>query len=95
MGNFSDYIKSTNLADDKINAESKNNNEKLEQLIDDYSKLSDDDLMREFLKLTIERKKQGNLNDGELEILKNTIMPYLDEKQINTLENILEMIKNV
>lgn len=93
MGNFSDYINSTNIDDEK---NIKNNkNEKLEDLIENYSKLSDNDLMKEFLKLTIERKKQGSLSDGELETLKSTILPYLDEKQKNTLENLLEMIKNV
>lgn len=91
MGNFSDYINSTNIDDENKN----NKNEKLEDLIENYSKLSDNDLMKEFLKLTIERKKQGSLSNGELETLKSTILPCLDEKQKNTLENLLEMIKNV
>lgn len=95
MGNFSDYIKRTDINNsDNINL---NNDKKedLEKLIEKYSALSDNDLMKEFLIMTIERKKQGKLNEEELAILKSTILPYLDEAQKNTLENILEMIKNV
>lgn len=94
MGNFSDYIKRTNLDSENNNVVNKSD-ENLEEMIDKYSKLSDNDLMKEFLKLTIEKKKQGKLNDKELEILKNTITPYLDDNQKNSLENLLDMIKNV
>lgn len=94
MGNFSDYIKRTNLDSKNIDVDNKNS-EHLEEMIDRYSKLSDNDLMEEFLRLTIEKKKQGKLNDGELEILKNTIIPYLSDNQKNSLENLLDMIKNV
>lgn len=95
MGNFSDYIKRTDINNsDNINVDN-DKKEDLEKLIEKYSSLSDNDLMKEFLKMTIERKKQGKLNEEELTILKSTILPYLDESQKNTLENLLEMIKNV
>lgn len=95
MGNFSDYIKRADINNsDNINLDN-DKKEVLEKLIEKYSSLSDNDLMKEFLKMTIERKKQGKLNEEELAILKSTILPYLDEAQKNTLENLLEMIKNV
>lgn len=96
MRNFSDYI---NSPESEVNKKSKNmsneNTVDLEKLIDKYSSLSDNDLMKEFVKMTIERKKQGNLSNAELENLKNTIVPYLNESQKETMGKILELIKNV
>lgn len=92
MGNFSDYI-------NKVEPENKKNNkintEDLEKLIDKYSEYESDALLKEFLKMTLDRKKQGNLKDGELENIKNTIAPYLDSNQKQSLEKLLDMIKNV
>ena len=50
---------------------------------------------KEFFKMTLERKKQGNLKDGELDNIKQTISPYLDSNQRQSLEKLLDMIKNV
>ncbi len=99
MGNFSDYINSTNI-NKTTSGESRKeikecSYENLEKLIDKYSSLDDDILMKEFLKMTIERKKQGNLSESELEILKSTILPYLNDKQKESLEKILEIVRNV
>ena len=52
-------------------------------------------VLKEFLKMTLERKKQGNLKDSELENVKQTITPYLDSNQKQSLEKLLDMIKNV
>lgn len=99
MGNFSDYINSTNInkttSGDGGKETKECSYENLEKLIDKYSSLDDDILMKEFLKMTIERKKQGNLSESELEILKSTILPYLNEKQKESLEKILEIVRNV
>ncbi len=99
MGNFSDYINSTNInkttSGDSRKEIKECSYENLEKLIDKYSSLDDDILMKEFLKMTIERKKQGNLSESELEILKSTILPYLNDKQKESLEKILEIVRNV
>ncbi len=99
MGNFSDYINSTNINKTTSGDSGKEikecSYENLEKLIDKYSSLDDDILMKEFLKMTIERKKQGNLSESELEILKSTILPYLNDKQKESLEKILEIVRNV
>ena len=99
MGNFSDYINSTNInkttSGDSRKEIKECSYENLEKLIDKYSSLDDDILMKEFLKMTIERKKQGNLSESELEILKSTILPYLNDKQKESLERILEIVRNV
>lgn len=89
MANFSDYNWN------KENNEQKLSEQDLEKLIDKYSELDNDTLMKEFLKITLEKKKQGKLSDSELNVLKNSILPYLNESQKQSLNSILEIVKNV
>ncbi len=89
MANFSDYNWN------KENNEQKLSEQDLEKLIDKYSELDNDTLMKEFLKITLEKKKQGKLSDSELSVLKNSILPYLNESQKQSLNSILEIVKNV
>ena len=89
MANFSDYNWN------KENNEQKLSEQDLEKLIDKYSGLDNDTLMKEFLKITLEKKKQGKLSDSELSVLKNSILPYLNESQKQSLNSILEIVKNV
>ena len=80
---------------EKDNQEKKYTQEELKKMIDDYSGLSEDGLMKEFLKLTIEKKRRGELSDGELDKLKSTIKPMLNSDQYQKLNQLLEMVKNV
>ena len=89
MAKFSDYNWN------KENNEQKLSEQDLEKLIDKYSELDNDTLMKEFLKITLEKKKQGKLSDSELSVLKNSILPYLNESQKQSLNSILEIVKNV
>lgn len=89
MANFSDYNWN------KENNEQKLSEQDLKKLIDKYSELDNDTLMKEFLKITLEKKKQGKLSDSELSVLKNSILPYLNESQKQSLNSILEIVKNV
>ena len=89
MANFSDYNWN------KENNEQKLSEQDLEKLIDKYIELDNDTLMKEFLKITLEKKKQGKLSDSELSVLKNSILPYLNESQKQSLNSILEIVKNV
>ena len=95
MKNFSDYIKTENdKNENKINCEN-NNTAHLEDLIDKYSKYSKDNLLSEFMKLTIEKKKNGTLNEGELVNIKSALSPMLDDKQKEMLDVLIEMTKHV
>ena len=80
---------------EKDKQEKKYTQEELKKMIDDYSGLSEDSLMKEFLKLTIEKKRRGELSDGELDKLKSTIKPMLNSDQYQKLNQLLEMVKNV
>ncbi len=100
MQNFSDYIKNNNSA--SYNSDNKSNdintiktNEALQNKIDEYSRYSSDKLLSEFMKLTIEKKRKGELSDNELEKLKNTITPMLNNEQKKSLEELINMVKNV
>ena len=91
MANFSEYFKN-----DKHNAvEGKISNDELESMINKYSELSEDRLISEFIRLTIEKKKRGELNPSDLETLKNTLAPMLNSKQKDSLDKIIELVKNV
>ena len=104
MANFSDYIKSDSVSKDnvkknfdKVNArkEKIDNTEKLESKIQKYSNLSESELLSEFLNLTMKKKREGTLGDEELENLKATLTPYLDDNQKKNLQSIIDMVKNV
>lgn len=92
MSNFSDYINSN-----KINEglHEKKTKESLQSKIDEYSGFSQDRLMSEFIKLTIEKKKRGELTNDELQSLKNTIVPMLNNEQKIMLDKMLQMVKDV
>lgn len=94
--NFSDYIKSQKK--DSYDTVSKNasvKKEELEKLIEMYSGLSEDKLISEFIKMTIERKKQGNLDTQEMVRIRSTIEPFLNEQQKQNLNKVFELIDNV
>ena len=98
MANFSDFVNQDN--DKKIDNKKTKTNEKvseddLKKMVDKYSGLSNDELMKEFVRLTTEKKRNGELGRGELSNIKNTIMPYLDEKQKSKLNSIIDMVDNV
>ena len=92
MANFSEYING-NESIEKNNKEQ--GQEGVEELIDKYSKYSNDKLLNEVLKLTLEKKKKGDLGEGELSRLKETLAPYLNTEQKESLNKIIEMVKNV
>jgi len=100
MANFSDFVNNNNTQETKINSENSNksedvNKENLENLIDKYSKYNSNDLMGEFLRLTIEKKKRGELKKEELQTIKQTIYPYLNDEQKQNLNSIIDMVDNV
>lgn len=97
--NKNSNLSSVGGSNEKMSFENKkqnqNNYEDLEDLIDKYSRLGSDDLMKKFLEMTITKKKKGELNEENLRALKNTVLPYLNEDQVQSLNNILDIVKNV
>ena len=97
MKKFSDYVYNSNNASTEVERHDTNNvnSQNMEELIDKYSKFSSNELMNEFVKMTIERKKRGELKEQEIAQLKNTLAQYLSEEQKNNLDRILNMVNNV
>lgn len=93
MSNFNDYISSnkSNKKDIRKDVDKKTLEEKIEQ----YQKLSGSDLMNEFIKLTLEKKKNGELGKSEIESIRQTIYPYLSNEQKMALNNLLNMVEDV
>lgn len=89
LGKFSDYnFESTPTGESCKEKE-------YQDMISKYSKLNSNELMEEFLKLTMNQKSKGGLSDSELDGIKNTLYPYLNNEQKAKLESIINMVKNV
>ena len=97
MANFSDYINNNNdtANTEKTKSSKELKQDDLEKLIDKYSKYDSNSLMSEFLKLTLEKKRRGELKKDELQSIKQTIYPYLDNEQKQNLDNLINMVDNV
>ena len=91
MSKFSDYINSEDS--NEVGASLDKNDYK--DMIDKYSKLSSSELMQEFIKLTVKEKSAGRLNDAELNGITETIKPYLNGEQIDKLDTVINMVRDV
>lgn len=96
MGNFSDFIKENNKNNNDKDPNKKSySEENLTQMINKYSAYGKDELMKEFLKLTLEKKRRNELSPEMMSNLKNILYPMLTEEQKRNLNTILEMVENV
>ncbi len=97
---LSDYVNACNSNKDnekiqssEISVSQHSNN--LNEMLEKYSTYNSNELMNEFIRVTIEKKKNGELNSNELENLKKTIVPYLNDAQKNELNRLLQLVQNV
>lgn len=93
MSNFSDFMKESNQRNsesDKVKT-----NQEMEKMIDQYSALSEQDLMQEFIKKTVEQKRNGRLNSEELNNIKSKISPMLNDEQNKKLNELIMMVNGV
>ena len=98
MSNFSDYIKNENInkhESDKDKTSKIQTKENLEEMINKYSKLDSGSLFNEFMRLTLEKKKNGTLKESELNNIKETLSPMLNDEQKEMLNSLILMVKNV
>ena len=89
MGKFSDFSKSYSKEENK----NKIKKESIEDMYEKYSKLDSSSLMDEFIKISLERKKKGELSDTYFENIKSTLFPYLSEDQKNYYNELVDKIK--
>ena len=93
MSNFSDFMKESNQRNsesDKVKT-----NQEMEKMIDQYSALSENDLMQEFIKKTVEQKRNGRLNSVELNNIKSKISPMLNDEQNKKLNELIMMVDGI
>jgi len=93
MSNFSDFMKESNQRNsesDKVKT-----NQEMEKMIDQYSALSENELMQEFIKKTVEQKRNGRLNSEELNNIKSKISPMLNDEQNKKLNELIMMVNGV
>ena len=91
MNKFSDFTKNNQFSN-RVDME-ENNKEKVESYMNKYINLSQQDLMKEFMKLTNQRKANGEFNQAEIDKIQETLNPYLTEEQKHNLESIINMVK--
>ena len=96
MNKFSDFVNSENVKNERGSSKNQGKSkEELEEMINKYSGMNQDSLMKEFLKLTLEKKKKGELSDKEIVGIKETIKPMLNDQQLESLNQIIDIIGNV
>ena len=86
---------SKNIFDYEQNSKEDINTEQqksVEDMIDYYQKFSQDDLVKELFKVASSEKEKGNLTREKLEEIKNTILPYLNQNQIDFFEKLIEKL---
>ncbi len=95
MANFSEFNWNENENKKTASSGDRNEKQKLEDLIDKYSSLDSNALIKEFMKMTMEKKQRGELSNSELNSIAEMILPYLDDKQKQSLKTLMEVVKNV
>ena len=65
----------------------------LNDTLNRYKDLSNQDLMSELMKEATKLKQNGSLNEDSLNLLKSTLSPMLTAEQNQQLDNIINMIK--
>lgn len=105
MTNLRDFLyqKNSQQKENQNNADTKNfeklvndNPEKIENIQENlkkYQNMSQNDLMSELVKEATRMKQNGSLNENSLNVLKNTLMPMLNDQQKKMFNNILNQIK--
>ncbi len=65
----------------------------MEQKLEKYKNLNQNQLTEELLKEANKQKMNGNLNDEKIKEIQNTILPMLDESQKNKFNELINLIK--
>ena len=86
---FSDY---KTIDVNKVQKDSPEFVESIEDKIEKYSAYSSDELMQEFLNISKQQKLSGKLNSEYISNIKNTLAPYLSVEQKNTLNSLMDKI---
>ena len=67
--------------------------EDAKRVYDKYKDFTHDELMKEILKYTQEKKNDGTLNNQKLDEIEKNLSPYLTNQQRENLSNIIKRLK--
>lgn len=91
MNKFSDFTKNNQFENtSKLETEKE---KVVEGYMNKYKNFSQQDLLNEFVKLTNQKKANGEFNQAEIDRIKETLNPYLTNEQKQNLENLINMVK--
>lgn len=88
---FKSFAKSKGDAKNKNNADL--NGRTVDDIVNDYSGKSSEQLMSDIIAEAGRQKAAGNLSDADLEKFYSTIAPMLNREQLKKLQSILKIIK--
>lgn len=90
MKNLSDFA-NEEIEDIKGKSDSISND--LEHKINEYSRLSENELLQKLFDNVEKQKQDGSFDFNQLASMFNTIRPYLSSSQQNNIEELLKKIK--
>ena len=89
-----DNCNSKNVQDESCVKKNKANNYiNVEDRVEEYSKLTKDELLKEFLKESGKLKQSGNFNESQIENMRSTLAPFLNEEQKTYFEQLMGMVE--
>lgn len=107
INKFSDFLNTepkNNKKEDKSNETTKNfdnidknfserDKKGYEDMINQYSGYSQEELMKELLKVSNEEKQKGNVDNNFFEKVSDTLSPYLSDEQKQNMKDIINKIR--
>lgn len=88
MKKFSDF------SNERLEKEQNTNNnerEKIENMYNKYSKMDKNSLLNEFIKISTEKRRSGELTKEYVQNLRNNIYPYLNNEQKQYFEHLVNL----
>ena len=77
----------------KLNAEQKNQFEKLKGMAKQYEGKSDNEILKDLTSAVEKGKKDGTLTNEKIDSIASTIAPMLNKEQLNKLNKLMSSIK--
>ncbi|HBP43581.1 MAG TPA: hypothetical protein DD621_02740 [Clostridiales bacterium] len=91
---FSEFKPDMEKQYERIKEENPEETKDIEDQIKKYEKLSQSELMQEFIKESKKQKRNGNLDSEKINNIKNTLTPFLSSDQQKQLDYLMGMVND-
>ena len=91
---FSEFKPDMEKQYERIKEENPEETKDIEDKIKKYEKLSQSELMQEFIKESKKQKRNGNLDSEKINNIKNTLTPFLSSDQQKQLDYLIGMVND-